>query len=144
MNTLTFFSFLLLFPFALSRAAKPPKTFGDVVADTVYRVYDGDTFYAGINAWPSIIGDHIGIRVAGIDTPELRDKRLGIKNLARKARALADSALTNAQKVELRALRRGKYFRIVADVYCDGHSLAALLISADLAHPYSGGKKIPW
>lgn len=136
---------LLLFLFSLPLfAAKPDKTFGDVVADTVYRVYDGDTFFAGINAWPPIIGDHIGIRVAGIDTPEMRDKRPSIKNLARNARALADSALTNAQKVELRAIRRGKYFRIVADVYCDGRSLADLLISAGLARPYSGGKKISW
>lgn len=134
---------LLLVSFPLL-AAKPEKTFGDVVADTIYRVYDGDTFYAGINDWPPIIGDYIGIRVAGIDTPEMRDKRPRIKNLARKARALADSALTNAQKVELRAIRRGKYFRIVADVYCDGHSLAALLLAAGLAHPYSGGKKISW
>jgi endonuclease YncB( thermonuclease family) len=134
---------LLLVSFPLL-AANPDKTFGDVVADTIYRVYDGDTFYAGINDWPPIIGDYIGIRVAGIDTPEMRDKRPRIKNLARKARALADSALTNAQKVELRAIRRGKYFRIVADVYCDGHSLADLLLAAGLAHPYSGGKKISW
>ena len=136
-----FFLILIAFP---SCSAKAANSYGDVVVDTVYRVYDGDTFYAGIYAWPPVIGDHIGIRVAGIDAPEIRDKRSRIKNLAHQARVLADSALTNAQKVELRVIRRDKYFRILADVYCDGHSLADLLIAAGLARPYYGGKKILW
>jgi len=135
--------FLPLVLFVSLSAAAPP-TYGNATLDSVRRVYDGDTFYADINHWPPIIGNDIGIRVGGIDTPEMRDKRPRIKKLARKARALADSALTNAQHVELRDIRRGKYFRIVADVYCDGRSLAQLLLSSGLAHPYSGGKKIPW
>lgn len=138
------FFFFLLIPFPPSYSRTSVQTYGSVSVDTVYRVYDGDTFFAVISSWPPVIGDRIGIRVAGVDTPELRDKRSSIKKLAYKARILADSALTNAQNVELRAIRRGKYFRIVADVYCDRHSLADLLISTGVARPYFGGKKISW
>jgi len=38
-------------------------------------------------------------------------------------------------------MKRGKYFRIVADVSIDGKSLAKSLINAKLAVIYDGGKK---
>ncbi len=41
-------------------------------------------------------------------------------------------------------MQRGKYFRIVADVYVDGNSLADELLQAELAKPYDGGKKPKW
>jgi micrococcal nuclease len=39
---------------------------------------------------------------------------------------------------------RGKYFRILADVYVDGENLTDLLISAGHARPYDGGKREGW
>ncbi len=39
-------------------------------------------------------------------------------------------------------MHRGKYFRIVADVYVDGKSLAESLIEANLGVPYYGKTKI--
>jgi len=39
-------------------------------------------------------------------------------------------------------MHRGKYFRIVADVYVDGKSLAESLIEANLGVPYYGMTKI--
>ena len=42
-------------------------------------------------------------------------------------------------------VRRGKYFRIVADVILDGESLAPMLIAKGLGVPYHGGRKTwPW
>ena len=41
----------------------------------------------------------------------------------------------------MRNLERGKYFRIVADVYVDGENLADILIDAGMAVRYGGGKK---
>ncbi|WP_420246096.1 MULTISPECIES: thermonuclease family protein [unclassified Maridesulfovibrio] len=110
----------------------------------VVSVYDGDTFTADIDEFPPLIGKKIGIRVAGIDTPEMRDKRIEIKALAVKARDYVRAVLAQAKVIELRNLRRGKYFRIVADVYVDGASLAEGLLSLGLAHPYDGGRKVGW
>ena len=52
--------------------------------------------------------------------------------------------LRAAKKIELRNMKRGKYFRIVADVYVDGMSLAQMLLEAGLAKPYDGRKKPKW
>ena len=42
-------------------------------------------------------------------------------------------------------MKRGKYFRIVADVYDDhNRSLADELIRNNLAVPYDGGHKVDW
>ena len=49
--------------------------------------------------------------------------------------------LRDAEQITLRNLERGKYFRIVADVYVDEESLADMLIEAGMAVRYDGGKK---
>ena len=41
-------------------------------------------------------------------------------------------------------VKRGKYFRILADVYADGVSVADELIKNDFAVKYDGGTKIDW
>lgn len=42
--------------------------------DSIIRVYDGDTFYANLFSIPDIFGKNIGIRLYGVDTPELNSK----------------------------------------------------------------------
>ena len=120
------------------------KTYGNVVITKVVSVYDGDTFTAAIDTYPAIVGDRINIRVSGIDTPEMRGKSATEKVLARKAKAEAKKILTTGKVVELRNIRRDKYFRILAEVYVDGKSLAKYLINKGLAVPYEGGTKINW
>ncbi|MBT9528863.1 MAG: thermonuclease family protein, partial [Pseudomonas sp.] len=41
-------------------------------------------------------------------------------------------------------IRRDKYFRLLAEVWIDGHSLGDLLLKAGLAKVYTGGTKSPW
>lgn len=121
-----------------------PKSFGHVRVDSIVGVYDGDTIRVRIEDWPPIIGESIGVRVSGVDTPEIRGKCAAEKSLARQARAFTRSAVTTAQQVELRNLRRDKYFRLLADVCVDGKALAELLMAKGLGHPYEGGKKGSW
>lgn len=116
--------------------------FGSVVIDEIISIYDGDTFRANIKDYPPIVGQRISIRVNGIDTPEIRGSCLKEKALAREAKELTVSILRGAKVIELRNMKRGKYFRIVADVYVDGRSLAEELINNDLAVKYDGGSKI--
>jgi len=49
--------------------------------------------------------------------------------------------LKDAEQINLKNMERGKYFRIAADVYVDGESLADMLIEAGMAVKYDGGKK---
>ncbi len=54
--------------------------------------------------------------------------------------------LSNAKKIELHNIQRGKYFRIVADVIADGISIKSELIKSKLAYSYDGRtkRKIDW
>jgi micrococcal nuclease len=49
--------------------------------------------------------------------------------------------LLGAEKITLRNMKRGKYFRIAADIIVDGENLADVLIGAGRAIKYDGGKK---
>ncbi|MDC0933813.1 thermonuclease family protein [Arcobacteraceae bacterium] len=130
---------LLIF-FSISLFSK--QTYQNIIIDEVTSIYDGDTFRVNINSYPNIIGKKMTIRVNGIDTPELRTKCKKEKLLARKAKKLTVSTLRGAKVIELRNLQRGKYFRIVADVYADDKSLGDTLIRNNLAVKYDGGTKI--
>lgn len=131
---------LCLFVLFINLEAK--QTYGNIVIDEVTSIYDGDTFRVNIKSYPEIVGKKMAIRVNGIDTPEMRGKCKKEKDLARQSKQLTVSTLRNAKKIELRNLQRGKYFRIVADVYADGKSLADIQIKNNLAVKYDGGTKI--
>ncbi len=118
--------------------------YGDVKVDRIYSVYDADTFRADIDKWPLVIGHHIPIRINGIDAPEIRGKCQAEKNKAKLARAFTLNTLTNAQTIELGNIKRGKYFRILADVYVDNKNLAQMLIKVGHARAYDGGKRQGW
>ena len=100
----------------------------NVFVDTVLSVYDGDTFRCNIIGWQKLIGKNIPIRIAGVDTPEMRGGTLAEKERAKKAQIYTLTQLRCGKSIELRNCRRGKYFRIVADVYIDGVNLADELI----------------
>lgn len=129
---------LLLLLLSLSYA----EEYGNVQVNEVVSIYDGDTFRANIEGFPPIIGKRMGIRLNGIDTPEIKGSCQKEKNLARLAKQFSVQALRAAKVIELRNMKRGKYFRIVADVYVDGKNLSTSLINKSLAVEYHGGKKI--
>ncbi|WP_345970911.1 MULTISPECIES: thermonuclease family protein [Sulfurimonas] len=132
---------ILLLCFTLNAASINNKNFGSVIVDEVTSVYDGDTFRATVNAWPPLIGERIGIRINGIDTPEMRGKCPAEKRLAHRAKQHTVAMLRGATTIELRNMKRGKYFRIVADVYVDGQSVGQSLMDSGLAVRYDGGTK---
>ena len=88
-----------------------------------------------------IIGEKINIRVNGIDTPEIRGKCEKEKYDAKQAKEMVTDILKDAERINLKNMQRGKYFRIAADVFVDGESLADMLIEAGMAVRYDGGKK---
>jgi endonuclease YncB( thermonuclease family) len=133
----------LLLVLQLSGYAEPisNKNYGSALVSEVTSIYDGDTFRADLKGYPEIIGDRIGIRINGIDTPEMRGECQKEKRLARQAKQFVVTQLRSAKRVELRNMKRGKYFRIVADVYVDGKNLGDMLISNTMAVSYDGGTK---
>lgn len=110
------------------------------------RNYDGDTITFHIPNVHPLLGKKINIRVNGVDTPEIRGKTKCEKDLAKVAKGVVERYLKYAKKITLRNIGRGKYFRVVADVYVDNQSIKDVLIKKKLGYPYDGGTKpkIDW
>ena len=113
-----------------------------ISSKNVNSVYDGDTFKVNIPNYPKIIGKNIPIRINGIDTPEIRSRCKKEKKLAIQAKYILVKFLKSAKTIKLSNIQRGKYFRIVADVYVDDIDIAKVLINNKLAVPYFGKTKI--
>ena len=113
--------------------------------DQVVDVYDGDTFKIDLPSMHPLFGDDISIRLFGVDTPEMRGTSDEVKALAMQAQQVTEKALQGASKIELRNPQRGKYFRIVSEVWIDGESLADTLKEKGLAKDYDGeGARPEW
>ena len=113
--------------------------------DQVVDVYDGDTFKIDLPSMHPLFGDDLSIRLFGVDTPEMRGTSDEVKALAMQAQQLTEKALKGASKIELRNPQRGKYFRIVSEVWIDGESLADMLKAKGLAKDYDGeGARPEW
>lgn len=122
-----------------------PKTYGNFAVERLISVYDGDTIRVDIaNCKQPLLCKNIGIRIFGIDTPEIRGKCQNEKRLAKIARNKVREVLKSAKIIELKNTSRGKYFRIVARVFADRIEVADLLIDKKLAFRYFGGKKQSW
>ena len=137
-----YFVFLLYLFLSVSQASD--KVFPDAVVSSVSSVYDADTFRVNIEGWPDIVGKHMPVRVLGVDAPEIRGKCEAEKLAARSAKQFTVQFLREGSYIELRNIKRGKYFRILAEVFVDGRNLANALIEANLARVYDGGKRQGW
>ena len=126
-------------------ALSDDKVYADkIIITEITSIYDADTFRVDIDGWPSIVGERIPVRVLGVDAPEIRGKCDQEKVKARKAKQFTVEHLRNAKVIELRNIQRGKYFRLLADVYVDNKSLSDLLIKSGHAREYDGGTRQGW
>jgi micrococcal nuclease len=106
--------------------------------------YDGDTCYVTVPALPKEL-QSMSIRILGIDTPEIRGECESEKQLAKKARELANSLFKSAKVIEFKDIDWDKYGgRILANVYLDGELYSDKLIAAGLAKSYFGETKESW
>lgn len=101
----------------------------------IVEVYDGDTFFVKLPRLHKILRDRMGIRVYGVDTPEIRTKSSYEKAMGIKAKEFVIESLLKAKRVDLKRCKRGKYFRFVCHVFFDDKSLADELIKNNLGVP---------
>ena len=110
----------------------------------ITRVYDGDTFYVEVPDLPDEIGK-IGVRIRGIDTPEIGGKAKCGWERRRGSEARARLVELLRSPIEYRDLKWDKYGgRVDATVIADGADVGKVLIEEGLARPYSGGKRRGW
>lgn len=144
------FRVLMTLPLAVFSLQGSAEPLADVaLVKSVQSVYDGDTLRADIAGWPAIVGTNMPIRVAGVDTPELRsgcetdEQRERERTLAREARDYAANLLGQADIITLHNVQRGSFFRLLAEVRVDGESLGDALLTEGLAVPFESGAD-PW
>lgn len=119
------------------------QTTWDLGPVVFHTCYDGDTCMVSIPGIPALFGDHIPVRLLGIDTSEIKGQCDREKQLARKARDFARTLLGEAHEIRLvKASRGDKYFRVLGRLVADGQDVSQALIDARLAVPYNGGTKI--
>ena len=134
----------IIFFFLNSLLISSTFAYGDVKISKVISIYDGDTLRVNIDSFPDIVGKNIRIRIKGIDTPEIKGKCQKEIDLAIMARDYLRNAINQSSQIELRNIERGKYFRIVGELYIDGENISNNLIKRKLAYYYNGRKKRSW
>lgn len=110
----------------------------------VVKVYDGDTItIVSQLPYPESPYFRFSVRLAGIDTPEMKGKSENEKIKAVQARD-ALSALILNKCIQLQNVTTEKYGRLLADVYLDNLHLNKWMIDKGFAVPYNGGTKSAW
>lgn len=148
MKTLLLLGLLLLFsamPVCAAETLPGPYTLLLPVAT------DGDTIKADVSVWLHIDVIDIGIRVSGIDTPELRSTAGRVvppceKSLAINARNFMQRWIDTHQPISITQIKDDKYEGRVDAVVMgrDGSLLSSALMAAGHARPYTGGRRLPW
>lgn len=113
---------------------KPTYTFKNA---KYISTYDGDTFRVHIPSLHDIFGKRLGVRILGINTPEIRSRNKYEKILGYKAKAYTKSILDNGKRLVLSECVRGTFSRIVCKVANDKtKDLGADLIRLGFAEVY--------
>lgn len=105
----------------------------DAVFARHIRTIDGGSFVADIICPGEKTFENIKVRMDDVVIPEINDKRVGVRELAIRAKLFVEGRLSNAQEITLLDVRRGKYFKIIARVLVDGHDLGEELVREGLA-----------
>jgi endonuclease YncB( thermonuclease family) len=118
----------------------------EIVHWPIVEIYDGDTVYAEIPTLPAPLR-RVGLRLAGIDAPELgrRARCAGEAALADRARAKLAQMLANGA-IAIKPIGWDKYGgRVDVEIFAGGISVADRLVGAGLARRYDGnGKRAGW
>ena len=128
--------FLILFLLPLTIFAK------DYNNVEYIKNYDGDTITVNLPCDDELYCKNMKVRVNNVDTPEIRGKCYYEKKIAIKAKIFV--AMFLEHNIILKNCKRGKYFRIVCDVFSDKGNLSSELIKLNLGVPYGGKTKKTW
>lgn len=129
--------------FTLNHArGDPGPLYGPYRADLV-RVIDGDTIELDVYAWPQIVV-RAKVRLASVDTPEVRASRQCERDAAKRATDFTRRFVEGGGLI-VDGILLGKYAgRVVGRVSAYGYDLGSALLDAELAQPYNGGRRPKW
>lgn len=114
-----------------------------VVSAVVDRVVDGDTIDVRARIW---LGQSltVGVRIEGVDAPEMRSECADEGRLAVAARDFLTRRLLNREITLLRVVYDKVGGRVRAEISDADGDVAQALLAAGLARPYRGERREPW
>ena len=115
---------------------------GPLRVKAFHGCHDGDTCTVSLADLPPLFGNHINIRILGIDAPEFNGPCEREQSLAQQAKALTESILREGKGIDITDVLRDKDFRMLGRLVVDGEDLGSKLLAAGLAVPYNGAGKI--
>mmetsp|Transcript_24724 Transcript_24724/g.78189 ORF Transcript_24724/g.78189 Transcript_24724/m.78189 type:complete len:266 (-) Transcript_24724:482-1279(-) len=119
--------------------------YGDLGLVQFHSCYDGDTCTFSVPGAHPLIGDHVRVRITGVDAPEMKGTCAEERGLAERAQRFTAQILARAQEIKLVCSKRDKYFRVLSEVVADGESVGDLLLQGKHAVAYTGrGAKFSW
>jgi len=114
----------------------------EIKKSQIVKIYDGDTLYIDLDyEAPDILIKSIGIRIKGIDTPEIKTKNLEEKKQGIRSREALKKYINDANKIIFKDIERDKYFRLLAKLEINGRDIAEIMINEGFGKEYYGGKK---
>ena len=121
-------------------AKKAPEAF--VYNAILERIVDGDTFDCCLDLGFDVKLHKQRVRLSGIDTPESRTRDLEEKFYGKQSKYFLESLLKD-QKIQLVSHDKGKFGRILGELFIDGleTSVNQTMINNNHAVPYYGGNK---
>ncbi len=117
----------------LPSSAMGQSDYGDYGGAILINIYDAQTFLMDLPEYPSIIGEKITVVMGGIETPKLKGKCDKESRLAVKAKKFTEKALKAAELIDLTNIKRGKYFKIIADIMINDEDFAGRLLEKGYA-----------
>ena len=107
---------------------------------SVTRVVDGDTVDVDIDLGFGMTYKKQRVRMKGIDTPESRTRDLEEKKFGLASKEFLKGQLKD-QEIELVSHDKGKFGRILGELYVNGESINQKMIDDHHAVDYGGGNK---
>jgi endonuclease YncB( thermonuclease family) len=113
----------------------------DVSSGYVIKVYDGDTItIAQRLPYSKSPLYRFSVRLAGIDSPEIKGNTEEEKNAAIISQKALEEMILN-KNVTIKNVKTEKYGRLLADVYLGDIHLNKWMLDNNYAVPYNGGRK---
>lgn len=112
----------------------------------IVQVYDGDTFYIKVRAdrCPNLLCKKVGIRLRGIDAPELKGACEQERIRAKEARNYLADRLKSGKTIVVKDVRKSIYSRLIGTLYIGKTDIAKEMLAMGLVRPNQGEKRKSW
>ena len=110
------------------------KLYPDCIVTEVLSVHSADSFTCRVAGWESVGPVRLRVQIDGIELSEGQTGSDGLQGQKAGSQRFTETRLKAAGSIKLKNVQMRNYFRVAADVFIDGNSLADELVNAGFAN----------